>query len=62
MSNYILSQGWSYTNGKGLWFRVKPKDDLDFMTEENAQLVEETTVYGSFLSRVFNPLDYNKDG
>ena len=58
-----MSQGWSYTNGKGLQFYVQPKSGADFSTSwEAAYLIDETTVYSSMLSRNFNPYHYNKDG
>ena len=47
VTNYVLSQGCRQANGKGFWFRVKPKSGLDFSKEENAQLIDETTVYTS---------------
>lgn len=63
VKNYVMSQGWSYTNGKGLQFYVQPRSDVDFSASwEAAYLIDETTVYSSMLSRNFNPYHYNTDG
>ena len=60
---YKLSQGWRQFVGQGLYFKVAPKADIAFKPgSEYAQLIDETTIFYSMISRYFFPDNYKENG
>ena len=60
---YLLSQGWRQFVGQGLYFKVAPKEGEVFKPgSEYAQLIDETTIFYSMISRYFYPENYKENG